>query len=509
MFYCSITVPLGRIGQRGSGCKLEAEYSLDPGETVVKLRKDVLWVRTSDLADDFNVTVKCSIGGVSFVRTFTVDVLPRTPWQISSKEAVRLIPSNDVEKGDSFIVSWGFFKEGSRADLVQTTKTSLYSLRMDKHFISSYVANKTLFIITLEWSLCCPNMSLPMVVDANLQVSEPGFPKQEVLLRTVLQTSNFRASLPKLTYPPRMEIYPGLSSLARLAYPNRTRDFATILSNVTFTSVLPSDLTSPFAVTSKAGIVYLDVHRDQQYLYYNFTGELIEWRVNDSTLLQVSWLPAVWNLTSPKGPSCSASQPGDDTFSNDFRYELQCSVKETKKECQSTCGLGASTSKEGFCTWITPSKPLKYSNSTKKPFKISYTTCSTDKFFCPDGICDPLEQLGEFRNIQICPQDCTDEILFSPNTDGPNRKGIDQSSRGLCTCNQLGSCHCSKTTTNDLPPPFKDNQPKKNPRQELQKDDSGLKSTCDGSCLVVLLTVGTGVTLALVLTSAYFCKNSR
>ena len=70
--------------------------------------------------------------------------------------------------------------------------------------------------------------------------------------------------------------------------------------------------------------------------------------------------------------------------------ERMCAAKHRADECENTCGFGAN----GTCSWRPPEANMTLTRE--------YGTCSSDLVTCPDGTCDPLEQLSG----NLCPQDC-------------------------------------------------------------------------------------------------------
>lgn len=87
-----------------------------------------------------------------------------------------------------------------------------------------------------------------------------------------------------------------------------------------------------------------------------------------------------------------------------------------------------------------------------------YATCSPNIQYCPDNICDPLEELGNSNGVSvglsislsrllvsgeqnghlICPQDCSHDVYGTVVSNGI---GI-LSATGLCTCDHIGKCTC-------------------------------------------------------------------
>ncbi|KAG5266966.1 hypothetical protein AALO_G00238290 [Alosa alosa] len=103
---------------------------------------------------------------------------------------------------------------------------------------------------------------------------------------------------------------------------------------------------------------------------------------------------------------------------------LSCAEKKKQGECEAFRGLGTPT---GRCQWR---------QSTEKGISQNYSTCSPDLRTCPDGFCDAVES----KDIIICPQDCTREIV------GGHEKGLMfgiKAGYGTCYC-YSERCFCEK-----------------------------------------------------------------
>ncbi|XP_037088352.1 uncharacterized protein LOC119108912 [Pollicipes pollicipes] len=116
---------------------------------------------------------------------------------------------------------------------------------------------------------------------------------------------------------------------------------------------------------------------------------------------------------------------GDDVQSGAKAGREMCASKYRENECTSTCGAGANDT----CSWRPAAKHLTE----------LYGTCSPDLDTCPDGTCDPLEELSS----AICPQDCAADsqegIFLRLPAAG---RGI-KLGRGVCFCHSVDSCVCS------------------------------------------------------------------
>lgn len=119
-----------------------------------------------------------------------------------------------------------------------------------------------------------------------------------------------------------------------------------------------------------------------------------------------------------------------------FRSETEpeytsCSKHYSQKKCLKYCASGSAN---GSCEWRPPV-------TESKNLQINYGTCSPSLAFCPDRICDPLEQLGQKIGMHICPQDCTSFVTGSGRINDKTNKGV-FSGKGICTCDDVGKCSC-------------------------------------------------------------------
>ncbi|BES92164.1 proto-oncogene tyrosine-protein kinase receptor Ret-like [Nesidiocoris tenuis] len=475
-------VPLGPVGQVYDDCSKKIEYALDPGELRVALKNGTLLANTSALDSakkKFEVNVSCAVDGVSTsTMTFYISTIPRTSAEVMPKKTTIVISQN-VTKGEGFILAWAFFKEGASAELIQVQNSSLYSLTIERNVISSIFATRTLYIISLKW-LKTQKIASMKKITAQLQVEEPGFSRE--VKKIVVNFEVTSKSL--LAYPKQINLLRGLGPFARAAFPigvrnlwynltNNGSDNSLPIRNMTFRTVMPYDLTSPFNVTPAGGIVYLTKRWQgfEQY-FLNFTGVLIEWRLkskNQEDLVHFAWIPIVWSQNKSPCHSNVTLEP--------------CSVSLWNKTCQTTCGIAASASTGGLCSWVSPPKPYQYS------------TCTTDKNFCPDQWCDPLEELDQ----HICPQDCTTRV--DAGLVDPKGQGIGKLSKGVCTCDLLGYCHCGHLAAlvRDV----------NSPRRRSREDVPVTRASCDSTCVLFLLVTGSGVAVLIVVVSALICKKTR
>ncbi|XP_074649140.1 proto-oncogene tyrosine-protein kinase receptor Ret-like [Tubulanus polymorphus] len=114
----------------------------------------------------------------------------------------------------------------------------------------------------------------------------------------------------------------------------------------------------------------------------------------------------------------------DDTEVYIENCEVSCSAFQTRDSCETDCGYGA---KRGRCM-------------IKDGLESGLSTCTPSATYCPDGVCDELEELFP----KLCPQDCAKP---SKNDDSDARRN---SSDG-CRCYEKESCNCVTCECGDDP----------------------------------------------------------
>lgn len=146
----------------------------------------------------------------------------------------------------------------------------------------------------------------------------------------------------------------------------------------------------------------------------------------------------------------------------DFKVKSKsqtCAQIKYRKQCLQFCGLATDG---GSCVW-------RGTNNAR--FSSNYASCVPNATFCPDNICDPLEEINTFA----CPQDCTGgSRILSPLSASDKRKGISSAS-GTCTCEDSGNCACAPLDE-DEPKPKKRKQNKSEARVEQNAYKSGTVS---------------------------------
>ncbi|KAL1115767.1 hypothetical protein AAG570_006057 [Ranatra chinensis] len=293
------------------------------------------------------------------------------------------------------------------------------------------------------------------------------------------------------------EIGVNAGPFTRLAQSNIALNSSTAAyKRVRFRMALPEYLQSPFNVTPAGGILYLTEWGPQALATLTSTaGVLIEWYQSDGGLVEgVHWISV--DVVPPRG-GCPVQGPAQ------LRGWALCHERSRNTTCLNTCGLAVHPSRNGKCQW-------RKGSNMAGILTTNYSTCTSDVDHCPDGVCDPLEDI----NRHICPQDCTRTVIMG--TSNPKTlRGI-YSGVGVCTCDTVGKCHCGPP---ELPPPQRQRKTTSLPTTSPTNPTS-LNNTrgphvraagnerCDASCMVMLITSGVCITLLIAGSIFYFSSRS-
>ncbi|XP_058446253.1 uncharacterized protein LOC131427255 isoform X2 [Malaya genurostris] len=234
---------------------------------------------------------------------------------------------------------------------------------------------------------------------------------------------NVSKKLTNFEYPDRVVLYTTTTRFARVAVPNN------FLLQMNDTSVdleyrIKFNPLDAFGITKVAGIIFVMNSTSLQKQPIGITLPLtVTWRNHSATIhIEIQSIP---------GASCNAST---DHF---------CSIHSDRSSCTSGCGIG---SQEGNCQYRTPEELTGNPFAEANQFREDYATCSPDLQYCPDNVCDPLEEMAYRDSFQICPQDCapTKEILGLHHSEPSKSRGIHMSA-SPCTCRATGKCDCTQS----------------------------------------------------------------
>ncbi|XP_055546122.1 uncharacterized protein LOC129730641 [Wyeomyia smithii] len=225
------------------------------------------------------------------------------------------------------------------------------------------------------------------------------------------------ANLANCSYVPEVTLYNTSTQYARVAVPDNFYDQVR-QNRINLEYRIVNNPLEAFGITEQAGIIYL---KNVTSVRTQLAGVVLP--------LTVAWLNHTATIRIVLQHNTNNSC---DALTDDF-----CSIHSKPGACNSSCGIG---SREGSCHFRNQA-PL--SDGASK-FVEDYPTCSPDLTFCPDNVCDPLEDMAFKLKYQICPQDCTpsNEVIGLHHIDSSRSRGIHMSSTP-CTCRSSGQCECT------------------------------------------------------------------
>uniref|UniRef100_A0A182K8Z2 RET cysteine rich domain-containing protein n=1 Tax=Anopheles christyi TaxID=43041 RepID=A0A182K8Z2_9DIPT len=233
--------------------------------------------------------------------------------------------------------------------------------------------------------------------------------------------SKKEAYSPKIVYPKEATVYDTSRKFARIAEPESFEQLVQE-NRADLNFRLTSNPLNAFGITKIAGIVYLKNETAFQNKPESRHEITIAWKNYTAKIM-------VRLRKNPDEVHCAAVGPVATDSAEDF-----CAVHPNRTSCEGACGLG---SLKGPCEYRTTK--LQFGMWTE-----DYPTCSSGLDRCPDGLCDPLEEMGHREKIHICPQDCVfnKDIVGLHHSDKP--RGI-QTASGHCSCRASGHCSCIDT----------------------------------------------------------------
>ncbi|KAH8323381.1 hypothetical protein KR067_006888 [Drosophila pandora] len=235
-------------------------------------------------------------------------------------------------------------------------------------------------------------------------------------------------------YEKDVSVYRTASAYNRVAQPDSFQDLMRMRS-IRFNIV--EDRSGAFDITPTAGIVYV---RNPQAL-----AEAPE----TIYFLNVTWMDKE-QLAHVRVINVHLVQGRPENTSCELQLKSRsqtCAQVKYRSQCNQFCGLATGG---GSCQWR---------GSSTAMFSIRYGSCVPEARYCPDRVCDPLEEL----NPMACPQDCTPaNKIVGPHSTNENKRGISSGS-GTCICEDNGRCSCAPL----------DEEPKtKKPRKRKNETDA-------------------------------------
>ncbi|XP_060650051.1 proto-oncogene tyrosine-protein kinase receptor Ret isoform X1 [Drosophila nasuta] len=239
-----------------------------------------------------------------------------------------------------------------------------------------------------------------------------------------------------IDYEKDVFVHRSAASYYRVAQPE---SFLELMRQRSWRFALVEDRSNAFGITEVAGILYV---RD---------GLALERAPETIYFLNVTWQDPdkqahvfVVNVHLIEGRPANASC--------EVRLKSRsqtCAQVKYRKQCGNFCGVATNG---GPCMWR---------GSSSAMFGRNYGSCVPDARYCPDQVCDALEELNPFA----CPQDCTrSDYIMGPHTS--NGRGI-LSGSGTCICEDNGKCSCG---------PLPDEDEMKPKRQRKRKNETETES---------------------------------
>ncbi|XP_053672293.1 uncharacterized protein LOC128722642 [Anopheles nili] len=231
--------------------------------------------------------------------------------------------------------------------------------------------------------------------------------------------SKKEATPAKISYPKEATVYDTSRKYARIAEPKTFKQLVQE-NSADLNFRLTNNPLNAFGITQIAGIIYLKNDTAFQNKPENRHEIIVAWKNYSTSIL----------IRLKKNPDIHCSPVPIEEAEEDF-----CAQHPNRTSCEGACGLGSLL---GKCEYRPPAmmgipNPLAWNED--------YPTCSSGLSHCPDGICDPLEEMGHQEKIHICPQDCVfkQDIFGVHHSDKP--RGI-HTAAGHCKCRASGHCEC-------------------------------------------------------------------
>ncbi|CAD6999975.1 unnamed protein product [Ceratitis capitata] len=258
----------------------------------------------------------------------------------------------------------------------------------------------------------------------------PG--KRRYLTNSDSDNKGFKVANILITYRKDVHVYRTATSFSRVTQPD---NYQNLIDKSEVSFIIAEDRSGAFGITSTAGIVYVK------------DASALKGSPETVYFLNITWHDEyqrsfVINVHLVDGQAANA------TCDHKVKSRSQtCAQIKYTRQCTKFCGLGTSG---GTCMWR---------GSNAGFFGSNYASCVPDVAYCPDNICDPLEELNTF----ICPQDCVASgKIMGPHAANSNNRGI-LSASGTCTCEDNGKCVCG---------PLDDEEPRpkrKNKNEQSQR----------------------------------------
>ncbi|TDG46312.1 hypothetical protein AWZ03_007283 [Drosophila navojoa] len=249
-----------------------------------------------------------------------------------------------------------------------------------------------------------------------------------------MQTNTGRHRRLSIDYEKDVFVHRAAASFYRVAQPD---GFVELHRMRGWRFALAEDRSGAFGLTEVAGIVYVKdalalEHAPETVYFLNVTWQDAE-KQSHAFVINVHLVEG-----RPENANCELRLKSRSQTCAQVKYRTQC-VK--------------------FCGLATNGGPCVWRGSSSAMFGRNYGSCVPDARYCPDHVCDALEEL----NPLACPQDCTPASrIVGPHTSNENGRGI-LSGSGTCLCEDNGKCSCA---------PLPDEEEAKARRQRKRKNET-------------------------------------
>ncbi|XP_041566250.1 proto-oncogene tyrosine-protein kinase receptor Ret isoform X2 [Drosophila elegans] len=296
-------------------------------------------------------------------------------------------------------------------------------------------------------------------------------------------------SLGSLTvdYEKDVSVYRTAASYYRVVQPE---SFLDLMRSRSIRFDIVEDKIGAFGITPTSGIVYVKnpqaLEEAPETIYFLNVTWMDQQRLSHVRVINVHLVHG-----RPENTSCELKIKSRSQTCAEVKFPTQCSR---------------------FCGLATGGASCQWRGSNSAMFGSRYGSCVPESRYCPDHVCDPLEEL----NPMACPQDCTPAgRIMGPHTSNENKRGI-YSASGTCTCEDNGKCSCAPL---DEEPKVKKPRKRKN-ETEAEPLLSGKRGTpaadpslqdplllgvlnvagfeCDRSCMFFVITCPLLVVLLLL-----------
>ncbi|XP_016926421.3 proto-oncogene tyrosine-protein kinase receptor Ret [Drosophila suzukii] len=471
-------VLIGSLNSRAAKylCHVSLDYSLNAGSSHFVLKQNRLYTRQPLDHDELN-GLNAKAGQLQARITCTIKLSTRDQRKFSRSFDIKLLDRNDngpkLQESDSrfeFYLEQPYFQADEEAgkkiiyvdkDTLAANAHLVYAVHNDSNglfrpdchayeadhtgrphtivscqlrFSRSGVFRETPYCVSLEardLTIETHNEALSATayicfhIDlSNLHETDQELP-QALPLRSrqhrIFEGEDFNGdssgrSLAPLTveYEKDVSVYRTAASYYRVVQPE---NFLELMRSRSIRFNIVEDKIGAFGITSTSGIVFVNntqaLEEAPETIYFLNVTWIDQQRLSHVRVINVHLVHG-----RPENTSCELKIKS---------RSQSCAQVKFQSQCNRFCGLATGG---GSCQW-------RGTNSAM--FSTRYGSCVPESRYCPDHVCDPLEEL----HPMACPQDCTPASkIMGPHSSNENKKGI-YSASGTCICEDNGKCSCA------------------------------------------------------------------